>query len=58
MAGNASVKVDANGNFRPIKPKSGSAERIDGIVSLIMALGIYSAKKLPEETPDPEILIL
>jgi len=27
-------------------------------VSLIMALGIYSAKKLPEETPDPEILIL
>jgi len=58
MAGNASVKVDANGNFRPVKPKQGSAERIDGIISLIMALGIYSAKKLPEETPDPEILIL
>ena len=58
MAGNASVKVDANGNFRPVKPKAGRPERIDGIVSLIMALGIHSAQKPPEETPDPEILIL
>lgn len=58
MAGNASVKVDSNGNFRPVKPKQGSAERIDGIVSLIMALGIHSAQKPPEETPEPGIMLL
>jgi len=58
MASNASVKVDSNGNFRPVKPKQGNAERIDGIVSLIMALGIHSAQKPPEETPEPGIMLL
>jgi phage terminase large subunit-like protein len=58
MAGNASVKVDSNGNFRPVKPKQGNVERIDGIVSLIMALGIHSAQKPPEETPEPGIMLL
>ena len=58
MAGNASVKVDSNGNFRPVKPKQGNAERIDGIVSLIMAIGIHSAQKPPEDIPEPGIMLL
>jgi phage terminase large subunit-like protein len=58
MAGNASVKVDASGNIRPVKPKPGSPERIDGIVALVMALGVQSSQKPPEEVPEPGILIL
>ena len=58
MASCAAVKIDANGNFRPVKPKPGSPERIDGIVSLIMALGIHSAQKPPEDTPEPGIMLL
>lgn len=58
MASNATVKIDSNGNFRPVKPKPGSPERIDGIVSLIMAIGVHAAQKPPEEKPEPGMLIL
>jgi phage terminase large subunit-like protein len=37
MAGNVTVETDAAGNLKPSKKKS--TEKIDGIVSLIMALG-------------------
>lgn len=57
MAGNASVKVDAAGNIKPVKPKHGSAERIDGIVALVMAIGIHATYK-PQQTAEPSILIL
>jgi phage terminase large subunit-like protein len=57
MAGNASVKVDAAGNIKPVKPKHGSAERIDGIVALVMALGINATYK-PQAQQTPSILIL
>jgi phage terminase large subunit-like protein len=42
MAGNLVVEKDASGNERPTKKKS--AEKIDGMVSLVMALG----KAMPE----------
>jgi phage terminase large subunit-like protein len=58
MAGNASVKVDASGNIKPIKPPHGGADRIDGIVALVMALGIHAAHKPPEDKPAPSILVL
>ena len=57
MAGNASVKVDAAGNIKPVKPKHGAAERIDGLVALVMALGIHASHK-PPDTKEPSILIL
>lgn len=38
MAGNTVVAIDANGNIKPDKAKSES--KIDGIVSLIMAVGL------------------
>jgi phage terminase large subunit-like protein len=38
MASNTAVKVDPSGNMRPDKSKS--ADKIDGIVALVMALGL------------------
>lgn len=59
MASNCQVRVDANENIRPVKPKPGSPHRIDGIVSLVMALGVYSASQKPKpEEPEPGMLIL
>jgi phage terminase large subunit-like protein len=37
MAGNVAVLQDAAGNLKPAKDKS--ADRIDGVVATIMALG-------------------
>ncbi|HUT60360.1 MAG TPA: terminase TerL endonuclease subunit [Phycisphaerae bacterium] len=41
MASNAAVETDAAGNLKPSKARS--TERIDGIVALIMALGVATA---------------
>lgn len=38
MAGNTAIYTDPNENIRPVKNKS--SEKIDGIVSLVMALGM------------------
>ncbi len=48
MAANVSTETDAAGNIKPNKAKS--TERIDGIVALIMALGVYD--KAAEWTPE------
>ena len=45
MAGNVAVLQDAAGNLKPAKDKS--ADRIDGVVATIMALGRLMA------SPDP-----
>jgi phage terminase large subunit-like protein len=58
MASNVEVKTDANGNIKPNKPKQGSSERIDGIISLIMAVGVHAAQKPTEQAPEPGIMIL
>lgn len=42
MAGNVSVEQDAAGNVKPSKKKS--SERIDGIVALVMAIGVAIAE--------------
>jgi phage terminase large subunit-like protein len=47
MAANVAVQSDHQGNIKPSKAKS--TERIDGIVSLVMALGIHAtAAKQPD----------
>jgi phage terminase large subunit-like protein len=38
MIGNAEVRPDVNGNYKPLKPNPASTKRIDGVVSSIMAL--------------------
>lgn len=54
---NVEVKVDEAGNCKPSKKHSGSTNRIDGAVALIMALGLASAET---DGPDiePEIILL
>lgn len=39
MAGNCAVELDKNGNIRPLKDPQRPAEKIDGIVTIIMAIG-------------------
>ncbi len=43
MASNVSIETDAAGNIKPSKKRS--TEKIDGIVSLVMAIGISLPKK-------------
>jgi phage terminase large subunit-like protein len=45
MAGNVAVQTDHQGNIKPSKAKS--TERIDGIVSLVMALGLHAVATAP-----------
>jgi len=48
MAANVAVQTDHQGNMKPSKAKS--TERIDGIVALVMALGIHAtATTKPQE---------
>lgn len=59
MASNCQVRVDANENIKPVKPKPGSPHRVDGIVSLVMAIGAYTSSLAPkQEEPEPGMLIL
>jgi phage terminase large subunit-like protein len=37
MAGNATIRPDVNGNYKPLKPKRDSVKKIDGVVTAIMA---------------------
>ncbi len=46
MAANVVIETDASGNYRPSKKKS--SEKIDGIVALIMALGV-AAQEPPQQ---------
>jgi phage terminase large subunit-like protein len=57
MVGNASVKVDAAGNIKPVKPPHGSTERIDGVVAMVMGIGLHSTFQKPN-LAEPSILIL
>ena len=52
MAANVAVQSDHQGNIKPSKAKS--TERIDGIVSLVMALGLHATAtaKPPEQSWD------
>jgi phage terminase large subunit-like protein len=55
MAGNVATETDAAGNVKPSKKKS--TQRIDGIVALIMALGVMGASGGPQEI-EPQVFSL
>jgi phage terminase large subunit-like protein len=38
MVGNAVIKVDINGNYKPLKEYKSSTKRIDGVITSIMAI--------------------
>jgi len=48
MAANVSLEFDVNENFRPSKKKS--AEKIDGIVMSVMALGLSMTQPAPKQS--------
>jgi phage terminase large subunit-like protein len=48
MIGNVEIKPDVNGNYKPLKNFKSSTKRIDGIITMIMALDRNLANK--EET--------
>ena len=51
QAGNVAVQMDPAGNIKPSKAKS--TERIDGIVSLVMALGVHMGESMkPADLPE------
>lgn len=40
MAANCSIKTDPSGNIKPIKPEKQSTVKVDGIVCLVMCVGV------------------
>ncbi len=56
QAGNVAIQQDHNGNIKPSKAKSN--ERIDGIVALVMALGVHASQEVKGPAMEPSILIL
>jgi phage terminase large subunit-like protein len=56
MAGNVAVQTDHQGNIKPSKAKS--TERIDGIVSLVMALGLHATATAPPPEQSWDIISL
>ena len=55
MISNVEIKIDVNGNYKPIKPqRHTSSARIDGVISSIMALNraLYS-----KEGKEPEVIL-
>jgi phage terminase large subunit-like protein len=56
MAANVAVQVDHQGNIKPSKAKS--TERIDGIVSLVMGLGLHATATAPPPEQNWDIITL
>ncbi len=57
QAGNVAIQTDsAAGNIKPSKARS--TERIDGIVSLVMAIGLWQKATAPAPEPDWNITII
>lgn len=49
MINNVEIHPDVNGNYKPMKKSKASTQRIDGVVSSIMAHGISSNPELNQE---------
>jgi phage terminase large subunit-like protein len=45
MVSNTNIKEDAAGNIKPIKPEKSSRLKIDGVVALVMAIGLSIGKE-------------
>ena len=56
QAGNVAIQRDHNGNIKPSKARSN--ERIDGIVALVMALGMHGSQAVQGPAIEPQILLL
>jgi len=50
MASNANIKGDDSGNIKPVKPQKDSPLKIDGIVTLVMGVGLAMNDKKEDES--------
>lgn len=57
MIQNAEVKVDPNGNYKPLKPKSESIKKIDGVVTAVMATAMVEAEPTTWEYQPGELAV-
>ena len=48
MAANCSIKSDPSGNIKPIKPEKQSTVKVDGIVCLVMCVGLSMTHEAEE----------
>lgn len=55
MAGNVEVKEDTEGNIKPIKPPRGGPAKIDGVITDIMAIGIWMNDELEGKYISPVV---
>jgi phage terminase large subunit-like protein len=51
MASNAQAEVDKAGNIKPVKPHKDSPLKIDGIVCLVMGIGLAMSEKKEDVMP-------
>jgi len=58
MAGNATVKQNADGYIKIVKPSPNSSARVDGIIALAMALAMAEEDATRPPPPAPEIFVL
>jgi phage terminase large subunit-like protein len=58
MAGNASIRENADGYIKIVKPTPNSPSRVDGIIALAMALAIAEEDGSRPPAPSPEIFVL
>jgi phage terminase large subunit-like protein len=58
MAANATVRETSDGYIKIVKPSSHSSARVDGIVALVMALGVASDAEMAPAPVAPEIFVL
>lgn len=58
MAGNASVKENADGYIKIVKPSPNSSARVDGVIALAMALALAEEDGSKPPAPTPEIFVL
>lgn len=58
MAGNCTIKTNADGYIKIAKPAPMSPARVDGMIALVMALALASDAEAAPRTADPEIILL
>lgn len=58
MAGNCTIKTNADGYIKIAKPAAMSPARVDGMIALVMALALASDAEAAPKMADPEIILL
>jgi len=58
QAQNVTLRTNAEGMVRPLKPKDSGGARVDGMIALLMALGAWSAEEQRPARRAPQIHVI